>query len=102
MTPEHRVMSEVRLRFGEAGWLCFRCNVGTWLGADGQYHSTGLPVGFPDLLAVGPNGRVAFVECKAGRGRQRKEQADFQRAVEALGHTYVLAYSATDIEPLLK
>ena len=102
MTPEHRVMNEVRLAMGEAGWLCFRCNVGTWETKDGAFVSTGLPRGFPDLIAFGPEARCVLIECKAPKGRLRPDQISFKRAIEALGFEYVVARSAADVAHLMR
>lgn len=102
MTPEHRVMNEIRLWCGERGIPCFRANVGTFETKDGQYVSTGLPRGFPDLMALLDGGRVAFIECKAAKGRQSEAQKSFQRMVEAKGFDYILARSVEDVERTIK
>ena len=97
MTPEHRIMNEIRAWCGEHDILCFRANVGGRPTADGGWFSTGLPTGFPDLMCLCQGGRIVFVECKAPRGRLRPDQITFKRAVEARGFEYVVARSVDDI-----
>ena len=54
--------------------------------------------GSSDILAVVPPiGRLLAVECKTGKGRQRKEQRAFQRAVNRAGGLYVVARSVDDL-----
>lgn len=101
MTPEHRVMNAIRLWCGEHGILCFRANVGTFQLIDGRYASTGLPKGFPDLMALSDGGKLTFIECKAQNGRQRPEQKAFQKAVEEKGFAYIVAKSVEDVERYL-
>ncbi len=48
------------------------------------------PVGFPDLIGAAA-GRALAVEAKSAAGRQRPEQAAWQRKWEAAGGVYVLA-----------
>jgi hypothetical protein len=98
MTPEHRVMNEIRLWCGEHGIPCFRANVGTFETKDGQYVSTGLPKGFPDLIALLDGGRTLFIECKARYGYQSPEQKAFQKMVQDKGFIYIVAKSPDDVE----
>lgn len=101
MTPEHRIMNEIRLWCGEHGIPCFRANVGTFETKDGRYVSTGLPKGFPDLMALIGGGRVAFIECKAPKGRLSPEQKAFREMAESRGCLYVAAKSVADAERTL-
>lgn len=98
MTPEHRIMNEIRLWCGEHDILCFRANVGTFLLADGTYVNTGLPKGFSDLIALKNGGECVFIECKAKYGKQSEEQIRFQQAVESKGFKYILARCVADVE----
>lgn len=54
------------------------------------YKDAGLLPGFADLVVVLDRGAVVWVELKTAKGRQSPAQRSFQRAVELLGHTYLL------------
>ena len=98
---EHRIQSEIRLWCGEHGYPCFRCNVGTVRTETGAYFDTGLPEGFPDLIAfAGP--LCLFIECKSKKGRQRDAQRRFQDAMEAQGCEYVIARGIEDVRPRME
>lgn len=96
MTLEHKIMNEIRLWCGEHNILCFRCNVGKVRTADGGWFDTGLPEGFSDLLIL-HNGVAYFCEVKTPTGKQRPDQAAFQRVVEQHGFIYLIARSVNDI-----
>ena len=93
MTPEHRIMNEIRLWCGEHGLLCFRCNVGRVRTADGAYFDTGLPTGFSDLLILMDGGKAVFCEVKTQTGRLSEDQLRFKEIVEDRGFSYVVARS---------
>ena len=101
MTPEHRVMNEIRLWCGEHDVLCFRCNVGKVRAADGSWFDTGLPNGFPDLLILDNHGHTLYCEVKALKGRQSEDQVRFMGLVRSKGHHYIVARSAEDVESAL-
>ena len=101
MTPEHRIMNEIRLWCGQHDILCFRCNVGRVKLPNGYYFDTGLPEGFPDLLILN-NGTVYFTEVKTPTGKQRADQINFQKILEERGFTYVIARSVDDIIKLFE
>ena len=101
MTPEHRVKNEVRAYLGEHDILCFRVNVGTVKTWDGGYFHTGLPTGFPDLIAFGYGGEMAFIECKSAKGKLKPDQIAFKRAIEARGFRYIVARSVNDVLNIL-
>lgn len=96
MTPEHRLMNEVRLWCGKHDMLCFRCNVGTYLLANGTYMDTGLPVGFPDLLVLTDKGEAVFVECKVKPNKPTKEQLEFLNNVKRRGFKGGVVYGIED------
>lgn len=97
MTPEHKIMNEIRLWCGQHDILCFRCNVGKMRTIDGGWFDTGLPEGFPDLLILDCNGRTYYVEVKTPTGKQRPDQINFQKEIERRGHIYLIARSVNDI-----
>lgn len=96
MTPEHKIMNEIRLWCGEHNILCFRCNVGKVRMVDGGWFDTGLPEGFSDLLIL-HKGITYFVEVKTPTGKQRPDQMIFERTVREHGFTYLIARSVNDI-----
>lgn len=103
---ERAVMKNVRLWCGQHDIVCFRVNVGKVrvLRDDGtlDWFDTGLPKGFPDLLALGHNGRSYFIETKKPKNAyQRKEQKDFQAMAEARGFIYILARSEEDVAKII-
>jgi len=73
----------------QMGILCERMNSGKLRVRGGwiQLHSSGTA----DILAF-PRGRVVWIETKTIKGTTNKEQienqAEFQRVVTALGHSY--------------
>lgn len=97
MTPEHKIMNEIRLWCGQHNILCFRCNVGKIRTADGGWFDTGLPEGFPDLLILSNNGITYYVEVKTPTGKQRPDQIKFMNEIRKRGHIYLIARSVNDI-----
>ena len=97
---EHNIQNAIRLWCGEHDILCFRCNVGRVLMADGGFFDTGLPNGFSDLIIL-YNHTIYFCECKTTKGKQRDDQLKFQRMVEARGYTYFIARSIDDVNNVL-
>ena len=83
---EADIQNKIRVALSQYG-IPFRTNAGDfWQGT--QIYSTeykqdilinirrvkGLPKGFPDLLFVGDDGRISFLECKTEKGRLSAEQ----------------------------
>lgn len=96
MTPEHKIMNEIRLYCGQHDILCFRCNVGKVRTADGKWFDTGLPEGFPDLLIL-HNSKCIFCEVKTLKGKQREAQIKFMNIIREHGFIYIVARSVNDI-----
>ena len=101
MTPEHKIMNEIRLWCGQHDILCFRCNVGKVKTADGKWFDTGLPEGFPDLLILN-KGKAIFCEVKTLKGKQREAQINFMNIIRNKGFDYIVARSVNDIINLMK
>ena len=93
MTQEQYLDKQIMLYCGEHNWLCFHCNVGQVLTANGTYFRTGLPVGFPDLLVIQTDGKVAFCETKIHPRKPTKEQVAFLTNLQERGFTAFVAYS---------
>lgn len=96
MTPEHRIMNEIRLWCGINNILCFRCNVGKVKLATGAYFDTGLPNGFSDLIILPGNGIIIFCEVKTQYGKQRPDQIEFENLVKKRGYKYIVSHSLNE------
>lgn len=94
---EHAIQNEIREWCGSHNILCFRTNVGSVRTFDGGIFSTGLPDGFPDLIALPGNGIIIFIECKTRKGKQREAQINFERIVRSRGYKYILAREVGDV-----
>lgn len=104
---EHRVQDEIRLALSEHG-IVLRLNSGKAYGGtrvwDKKYgyilkdiRPIALCVkGTPDLLFIGENGRVAFIECKDDKGKLREDQERFLRLMSDYGHRCGIARSTED------
>lgn len=96
MTPEQLLDKKIMLYCGEHDWLCFHCNVGGSLMANGNYFRTGLPVGFPDLLIIKNDGQVAFCETKIHPRKPTQEQINFIQNLQNRGFKAFVAYSVDE------
>lgn len=104
---EHYIQDEIRLALSQFG-LVFRTNAGSaWGGKYTNIPNLGnvvlnprrielLPKGFSDLLFVGTDGRVAFIECKDDEGTLRPEQDKFLSLMQSYNHRAGVARSAED------
>lgn len=59
---------------------------------------SGLVPGFPDLVLIGPHGRVAFVEVKAEGGRLSPDQKRIGEWLIGTNHNYAVVRSLDDIK----
>lgn len=50
-----------------------------------QARREGAAWGFPDMMALGPAGKVAFLEFKSAKGKLSDNQADWLAALERMG-----------------
>lgn len=62
----------------------------------------GVKPGVADLCVMLPEGRVAFIEMKAGKGRQTDTQRAFQADCARLGAPYAVCRSIDDVEQTLR
>ena len=104
---EHSIQDLIRLELSKHG-LVFRTNAGSaWGGKCVNVPIYGriimnpqkidlLPKGFSDLLFVGSDGRVAFIECKDDKGTLRPEQERFLKVMQSYGHRAGVARSVED------
>lgn len=61
----------------------------------------GVRPGVADLAFVLPDGRAAFVELKAGNGRQTDTQKAFQADCDRLGVPYAVCRAVSEVEQTL-
>lgn len=105
---EHSIQNQIRLALSEYG-ICLRLNSGKayggkriWDNRRGNYILTDLrtialcPKGTPDILFIGANGVVAFIEVKDDKGKTREEQKDFISLVKSYGYRAGVARSVGD------
>lgn len=104
---EHNIQDLIRIELSKYG-LVFRTNAGSaWGGKYINIQPYGnvvinprkielLPKGFSDLLFVGTDGRVAFIECKDNKGQLRPEQERFLKLMQSYGHRAGVARSVDD------
>lgn len=94
---EHQIQNEIRVALSQHGCKVFRVNVGSGKTVSGQYFTTGVPPGFPDLCGYRiADGKMFFVEVKTPTGRLRPDQITFKKAVENDACIYTVARSAAD------
>ena len=92
-TPEVRLMKEIQLWCGQHGLLAFHLNVGKVKLTDGRFFSTGMPVGWPDLLILTEKGKVIFCETKVHPNRPTQEQLNTIDVLIKRGFLAFVCYS---------
>ncbi len=108
---EHRIQDEIRLALSEHG-IVLRLNSGkfwqgdrVWSKEFNQYVLVnlrpvqGCPDGTSDLLYLGENNNVAFIECKTLTGTVREKQKKFIEIMHKYG---IKADVARSVEQALK
>ena len=98
---EQALDKKIMLYCGSHDWLCFHANVGKVKLADGRFFSTGLPVGFPDLIIIKKNGEICFCETKIHPRKPTKEQENFINCLKNRGFNAFVAYSLNEFIALI-
>ena len=62
----------------------------------------GLTPGFPDLIVMGTDSRVGFMEVKAEGGKQNENQLNVQSWMDRDGHKYAVVRSVDDAKETLQ
>lgn len=96
MTPEHRLMNQIRLYASEQNWLVIRNNVGKFRLADGRFFDTGLPKGWPDLMILVGQERAVFVETKIKPRKPTKIQIERLNRLKSLGYHAFVCYELSE------
>lgn len=74
---EGDVVRDCQQAIKDAGWICWRSQVGSFRSGSGAWFRTGTK-GLADLCAIiPPDGRLLLVECKKPDGKLSKEQDQF-------------------------
>lgn len=94
---ESDIQRQITFAAERAGCLVFRMNAGR-----GRYNQRLMPAGTPDLLLVAHDGRVMWVEVKAGDGQLREPQIEMHMALSARGHNVLVARSVAEVMEALK
>lgn len=92
---EADLMNAVRTKLSSLGFRVFRVNVGKIKTKDGRYFSTGLPVGFSDLLAL-KDGRAFFLETKMKPKKPTDAQLNFILQMRNIGCIAGVVYSVEE------
>ena len=105
---EHHIQDEIRLELSKYG-IVYRLNSGKAYGGqrvwDNQrkaYILTNLktialcPPGTSDLMFIGTDGKVAWIECKDANGKLRPEQKRFLEVMKEYGYAAGVARSSED------
>lgn len=105
---EHTIQDEIRLALSQHG-IVLRLNSGkfwqgkrVWSTEYNQYILVdlrpvqGCPEGTPDLLFLGENNNVAFLECKTQKGKAREKQLKFIEIMHKFKIKAGLARSVAD------
>ena len=108
MKSESRIQNEIRLALSPHG-IVLRLNSGkfwqgerVWSNEFNQYVLVnlrpvqGCPEGTPDLLFLGEESNIAFLECKTKKGAAREKQKRFIEIMHQYGIKADLARSTED------
>lgn len=105
MTPEHKLMNEVRLYCGERGYVVLRLNVfeGVLIAPNGEdrFMQSGIPKGFPDLLVLKDNGEAVFVETKIHPRKPTEIQLKRQKLLRNMGFKADTVYTIEEAKKLI-
>lgn len=105
---EHEIQDRIRVALSTQEGIVLRLNSGSaWGGRLVDTPEYGpvimqprkialCPEGTPDLLYIGPDGKVAWIEVKDAKGKAREAQERFLNLMHRLGHRAGIARSPED------
>lgn len=106
MTPEHKLMNQVRLECSKRGYVVIRMNVfkGILIDPNGndRYMDSGIPEGFPDLMVLRNDGKACFVETKIHPRKPTKIQLQRQELLRSLGYQAGTAYTVDEAMEIIE
>jgi hypothetical protein len=100
---ENQLQYDILLEFGARRHVrLWRNNSGLLFTITGERVRASV-IGAPDIIGLTlPYGQFIGIECKGDRGKQTKEQFNFQRMIDSMGGLYILAYSVEDVRGRLE
>ena len=100
---QSQIVSFARSNFDRREWRLFHVpNGGQRTKAEaGRFVALGVSSGVPDLVLVGPEGFVGWIEVKAPKGVTSGPQDDWAEFLSATGHRYGLVRSLDEFRALL-
>lgn len=93
------IQNQIRIALSEFG-MVIRQNTGYFKTDDGRMVKCGLN-GLPDLLFIGHDGKVAFLEVKTDTGQASADQVRFLAKLHEMGHTAGIVRSVEDAKRLI-
>lgn len=93
MTPEQYLDNQIKLWCGQHDYLCFHLNVGKIITSDKRFFQTGLPKGFPDLMIMTNDGKIAYCETKIKPRKPTKDQERVLSLLRERGFNAFVAYN---------
>ena len=94
---ESNLQAECMLYASAHNFLCYHFSSTKYQLPDGSYVDSGVPVGWPDLTIISPDGKVIFVELKVKPNKPTKEQIHY---LSVLPNAY-LCYSLDEFKAVL-
>ena len=76
-TIELQLQRSCMLYASSLGILCYHFQAAKYQLPNAQHVDSGVPVGWPDLTLIYPNGTVAFVELKIHPNKPSKKQLHY-------------------------
>lgn len=110
MKPESAIQRQIRAYLTARGIESVHVPNGAVLAGDARSRAIqmnamkrdGLRVGFPDLIAFCPKGRIGFIEVKVEGQKLSPNQADVHEWLICLGHKVSVCRSIADVEETLE
>lgn len=97
-TALHIAIADIPRRFCRADWLWWHTPNGEVRDprTAAKLKAMGVRPGVPDLVLLGPDGRLHCIEIKTHDGRLSDEQSQFREFCIARGIPFVVAYTIDD------
>lgn len=67
-----------------------------------KFKAMGVVKGVADMELIAKNGGIIWIEMKVEKGRQKKEQKEFQSKVESRGHVYLIERTFEGFQNIIK
>ncbi len=94
--PERAIQKAIAIWLRARGCLVAVTDAGAAYRA-GAFFGDAIPVGWPDITGLLPDGRFIAVECKAPGGRQSPAQKSMEQEIRKRNGIYVLAFGVEDV-----